>query len=314
MTASGDQAGAVPRAQPGDRLRAQPAPSRSSAADPEPTRVEADERVEGGESDLASYILFDPEFTHRIMELGSDDNFWQMGDTGPCGPCSEIHIFHGDKAPGDARRVGKFGPAYEDTRYTELWNLVFMQYEKLPDGTLVNLPKASVDTGAGLERLAAVMEGVGSNYRTSLLTPLVDLAKRLAGASPSDLGAGESPFRVIADHARATAQPCKLVDDGVLDPLGGELGVHEVAVLAGEVDGEGLVGVEVAAPLDAANRGIQLVGVGGGATTDLAGFVAATWLRGVRYVSVPTSLLAMICTFSGCGNGCTPRLRRSRVT
>ncbi len=154
----------------------------------------------------------------RIYRLPAKENFWAMGDTGPCGPCSEIHIFHGERAPGDAKRDGKLGPAYEDTRYTELWNLVFMQYEKRPDGTLVNLPKASVDTGAGLERLAAVMEGVGSNYRTSLLTPLVDLAKRLAGASPSDLGAGESPFRVIADHARATAF---LIADGVFPDKAG---------------------------------------------------------------------------------------------
>ena len=148
----------------------------------------------------------------RIYRLPAKENFWAMGDTGPCGPCSEIHIFHGDQAPGDAQREGKFGPAYEDTRYTELWNLVFMQYEKKADGSMVALPRPCVDTGAGLERLAAVLEGVGSNYRTSLLAPLVDLAKKLAGASPDDLGAGESPFRVIADHARATAF---LIADGV---------------------------------------------------------------------------------------------------
>ncbi len=154
----------------------------------------------------------------RIYRLPAKENFWAMGDTGPCGPCSEIHIFHGDRAPGDATREGKVGPAYEDTRYTELWNLVFMQYEKLADGSLRALPRPSIDTGAGLERLAAVMEGVGSNYRTSLLTPLVDLAKRLAGASADDLGAGESPFRVIADHARATAF---LIADGVFPDKAG---------------------------------------------------------------------------------------------
>jgi alanyl-tRNA synthetase len=154
----------------------------------------------------------------RIYRLPAKENFWAMGDTGPCGPCSEIHIFHGDVAPPDARKGGKVGPAYEDTRYTELWNLVFMQYEKLADGTLTPLPRASVDTGAGLERLAAVLEGVGSNYRTSLLAPLVDLAKRLAGASPEDLGPGESPFRVIADHARATAF---LIADGVFPEKAG---------------------------------------------------------------------------------------------
>lgn len=147
----------------------------------------------------------------RIYRFPAKENFWAMGPTGPCGPCSEIHIFHGDKAPPDAGVAGR-GPAYEDTRYTELWNLVFMQYEKFDDGRLVPLPKPSIDTGAGLERLASVLEGVGSNYRTSLLTPLIDLAKRLAGAPAHDLGAGEAPFRVIADHARATAF---LIADGV---------------------------------------------------------------------------------------------------
>jgi len=147
----------------------------------------------------------------RIYRFPAKENFWAMGPTGPCGPCSEIHIFHGDQAPPDAGVAGR-GPAYEDSRYTELWNLVFMQYEKFDDGRLVPLPKPSIDTGAGLERLASVLEGVGSNYRTSLLTPLVDLAKRLAGAPAHDLGAGEAPFRVIADHARATAF---LIADGV---------------------------------------------------------------------------------------------------
>lgn len=147
----------------------------------------------------------------RIYRFPAKENFWAMGDTGPCGPCSEIHIFHGEVAPGDAGVPGK-GPAHEDTRYTELWNLVFMQYEKRADRTMVPLPKPSIDTGAGLERLAAVLEGVGSNYRTSLLTPLVDLAKRIARAPAQDLGKGEAPFRVIADHARATAF---LIADGV---------------------------------------------------------------------------------------------------
>ena len=155
----------------------------------------------------------------RIYACPAKENFWQMGDTGPCGPCSEIHIFHGDRAPGDARREGQFGPAHEDTRYTELWNLVFMQYEKLADGSMIPLPKPSIDTGAGLERLAAVVEGATSNYGTSLLRPLVEVAKRLAGADPAvDLGAGECPFRVIADHARATAF---LITDGVFPDRAG---------------------------------------------------------------------------------------------
>ncbi len=149
----------------------------------------------------------------RIYAFHSKENFWQMGNTGPCGPCSEIHIFHGDKAPGDALRDGKFGPAYQENLYTELWNLVFMQYEKLADGSLKPLAAPSIDTGAGLERLAAVCAGVASNFETDLLAPLVGLAKQLAGADEStDLGERESPFRVIADHARATAF---LIADGV---------------------------------------------------------------------------------------------------
>ncbi|MGB1277161.1 MAG: alanine--tRNA ligase-related protein [Nannocystaceae bacterium] len=117
----------------------------------------------------------------RIYAFNAKENFWQMGDTGPCGPCSEIHIFHGDVAPGDALREGKFGPAYQDTLYTELWNLVFMQYEKLADGSLQPLAAPSIDTGAGLERLAAVCADVSGNYHTDLLSPLVVLAKQLAG-------------------------------------------------------------------------------------------------------------------------------------
>jgi len=146
----------------------------------------------------------------RIYRFDAKENFWQMGDTGPCGPCSEIHIFNGDQAPPDGGKPGK-GPAFEDTRYTELWNLVFMQYEKLPSGEMVALPAPSVDTGAGLERLAAVVEGCETNYETSLFTPIVDRVKALAGVSGPQ-GEREASFRVIADHARATAF---LIADGV---------------------------------------------------------------------------------------------------
>jgi alanyl-tRNA synthetase len=147
----------------------------------------------------------------RIYAFHAKENFWQMGDTGPCGPCTEIHIFLGEgDAPGTASEKGK-GPAYEDRAYMELWNLVFMQYEKHPGGSMTKLPAPSVDTGAGLERLAAVFEGVGSNYETSLLAPLVDRAKWLAGVSGPQ-GEREASFRVIADHARATAF---LIADGV---------------------------------------------------------------------------------------------------
>ena len=147
----------------------------------------------------------------RIYAFDAKENFWQMGEIGPCGPCTEIHIFRGEgQAPPTGGQPGK-GPAFEEDLYTELWNLVFMQYEKHADGSMTKLPAPSVDTGAGLERLAAVVEGVATNYETSLLAPLVARAKDLAGVS-GDQGEREASFRVIADHARATAF---LIADGV---------------------------------------------------------------------------------------------------
>jgi len=154
----------------------------------------------------------------RIFRCSAKDNFWQMGDTGPCGPCSEIHLYKGDVAPATAAEPGT-GPSYQDDDFVELWNLVFMQYEKLGDGTMRSLPKPSIDTGSGLERVAAAVMGYDSNYGTDLLAPMVDEAKRLAGVSGKATGSlGEAPFRVIADHARATAF---LVADGVFPDRGG---------------------------------------------------------------------------------------------
>ena len=151
----------------------------------------------------------------RIYRCSAKDNFWAMGDTGPCGPCSEIHLFKGEVAPATADQPGT-GPAYDDD-YVELWNLVFMQYEKLDDGSMKPLPKPSIDTGSGLERVAAAVMGVDSNYGTDLLAPMVETAKRLAGGRvPKD--AGEAPFRVIADHARAAAF---LIADGVFPDKAG---------------------------------------------------------------------------------------------
>ena len=116
----------------------------------------------------------------RIYRCSAKDNFWQMGDTGPCGPCSEIHIYKDAVAPATADVPGT-GPAHADGDYVELWNLVFMQYEKPGDGSMRPLPRPSIDTGSGLERVAAAVLGAGSNYETGLLAPLVDEAKRLAG-------------------------------------------------------------------------------------------------------------------------------------
>ncbi|MDE2136545.1 MAG: alanine--tRNA ligase [Gammaproteobacteria bacterium] len=141
----------------------------------------------------------------RFARLGEASNFWAMGDTGPCGPCSEIFYDHGPEVAG-----GPPGSAEEDgDRYVEIWNLVFMQYNRSADGTLAPLPKPSVDTGMGLERIAAVMQGVHSNYDIDLFKNLIRAAGKLAGTQVLT----SSSLRVIADHIRASAF---LVVDGVL--------------------------------------------------------------------------------------------------
>src|SRR3984885_209225 len=141
----------------------------------------------------------------RFSRLGEASNFWSMGDTGPCGPCSEIFYDHGPEVAG-----GPPGSPDEDgDRYVEIWNLVFMQYERGADGTLTPLPKPSVDTGAGLERLAAVMQGVHSNYDIDLFRELITAAAEATGATDR----ASPSLRVIADHIRACSF---LIVDGVL--------------------------------------------------------------------------------------------------
>ena len=147
----------------------------------------------------------------RIIRCGAKENFWQMGDTGPCGPSSEIHYCLGlDDI--DPRTFGE-EPAPDGRGWFELWNLVFMQFERHQDGKLVSLPAPSIDTGAGLERIAVVLQGVLSNYDTDLLRPVVDLAAEISGkryrSSQSD---DDISMRVIADHARTTAF---LISEGV---------------------------------------------------------------------------------------------------
>lgn len=146
----------------------------------------------------------------RIMRLGAKDNFWAMGDTGPCGPCSEIHIDQG-------REVGCGRPdcavGCDCDRFLELWNLVFMQFERSEDGTMTPLPKPSIDTGMGLERIAAVIQGVHSNYESDLFTPIIDTIAGVAGTSYGANDRADTAMRVIADHGRTTAF---LVADGVL--------------------------------------------------------------------------------------------------
>ena len=147
-------------------------------------------------------IKTDPK---RFSRCGMKDNFWSMGDTGPCGPCSEIFYDHGSDIKG-----GPPGSKEADgDRYVEIWNLVFMQYNRSADGTLTPLPHPSVDTGMGLERLAAVMQGVHSNYEIDLFRNLMQAAAALAGVTDLD----NSSLRVIADHIRACSF---LVLDGVI--------------------------------------------------------------------------------------------------
>ena len=143
----------------------------------------------------------------RIIRIPTSDNFWQMGDTGPCGPCSEIFFDHGDKIPG-----GPPGsPDQDGDRFIEIWNLVFMQFEQLAPGVRNPLPKPSIDTGMGLERIAAVLQGKHDNYDIDLFAALIGNIAELTGVDPQ--GPQRASHRVIADHLRASSF---LIADGVL--------------------------------------------------------------------------------------------------
>jgi len=170
---------------------------------------------------------------HRIYGLGDKDNFWQMGDTGPCGPCTEIYV---DLERADRRTGGpadrqadaltapttrpaaevipqaEFESLAEEGRFLEIWNLVFMQYDRATDGTLTPLPKPSVDTGAGLERIAAVMQGEDDNFHTDAFLPIIDRVGELVGRSYDRSTDERASYRVLADHARAVTF---LLADGV---------------------------------------------------------------------------------------------------
>ncbi len=157
---------------------------------------------------------------NRIYGLGDADNFWQMADTGPCGFCSEVYVdlrdpktgtWNGEHASDHIHSLDQFVELSEAGRFLEIWNLVFMQFDRQASGELIPLPAPSVDTGAGLERIAAVLQGVGSNFHTDLFTPLIERAVAVVG-KPYDKGPAGAPFRVLADHARAVAF---LLADGV---------------------------------------------------------------------------------------------------
>src|SRR5471030_1135225 len=143
----------------------------------------------------------------RIIRIPTADNFWQMGDTGPCGQCSEIFYDHGDHIPG-----GPPGSPDEDgDRFIEIWNLVFMQYEEGPPGTRSALPRPSIDTGMGLERFAAILQGQHDNYDTDTLRALILASAEATGRDPD--GPFKTSHRVVADHLRSTSF---LMADGVL--------------------------------------------------------------------------------------------------
>ena len=148
----------------------------------------------------------------RIFRLDEKDNFWQMGDTGPCGPCSEIHYDLGPAAAEPGREHEQF-PLDGGGRYVEIWNLVFMQFNRDSSGAMTPLPHPSIDTGMGLERLAAIVQGKLSNYDIDLIRPIIDRAGELCGTAYGVSDRTDTALRINADHARATAF---LIHDGVL--------------------------------------------------------------------------------------------------
>ncbi|HEX4823172.1 MAG TPA: alanine--tRNA ligase [Candidatus Polarisedimenticolaceae bacterium] len=168
------------------------------------------EQVPGDDEALAIWrdvVGVDPS---RILRLGEKDNFWRMGDTGPCGPCSEIHYDLGADLTSVA---GVSNPDTDTRRYIEIWNLVFMQFEQHADGRLEPLPAPSIDTGMGLERITSVLQGKRSNYDTDLFQPILHAAARASGRTYGEDDAADVSMRVIADHIRAH---CFLVADGVV--------------------------------------------------------------------------------------------------
>jgi alanyl-tRNA synthetase len=144
----------------------------------------------------------------KIYRLDEKENFWQMGDTGPCGPCSEIHVDFGP-VPG----VENDDLSSDSGRFLEIWNLVFMQFVRDASGTMTPLPKPCIDTGAGLERLAAVIQGVGSNYETDLFRPIIARAAEIAQVVRGEDPEKDVSLNVVADHCRALSF---LIGDGIL--------------------------------------------------------------------------------------------------
>ncbi len=182
--------------------------------------------VFGGDADFAAddeaarlwseVAGFSPE---QVVRLGRKDNFWQMGDVGPAGPCSEIHY----DMTGRCRRDNPHcDPRCDCGRWTEIWNLVFMQFELRPDGSVVPLPRPSVDTGMGFERVTTVLQGVASNYETDLFVPIMVRLQEMLGHGAQDRARLLAPYRAVADHSRAAVN---MIADGVLP---GNLGRNSI--------------------------------------------------------------------------------------
>ncbi|MFZ5905056.1 MAG: alanine--tRNA ligase [Chloroflexota bacterium] len=153
---------------------------------------------------------FDPS---HVLFFGRKDNFWQMAETGPCGPCSEIHLDRGEEFDNLRGQPHKCGVNGECTRFLELWNNVFIQYNLFDDGRLEPLPAKHVDTGMGFERIVSVLQGVDSNYKTDLFTGSLEVLRGLTGHSEKEILADFTPYRVICDHVRSAAF---LIADGVV--------------------------------------------------------------------------------------------------
>jgi len=188
----------------------------------------------------------------RIARL-EEDNFWAMGDTGPCGPCSEIFYDFGAAASEKGHLACQF--PCDCGRYVEIWNLVFMQYNRDASGSMTPLPKPSIDTGAGLERLAAALQGKISNFDTDLLRPLVDFAGELCGKPYGESGETDVSLRILADHSRAAAF---LVSDGVLPSNEGRGYVLRKIIRRAVRHGR-MVGLEKPFLLEMANQAAELV-------------------------------------------------------
>ncbi|MBI4615266.1 MAG: alanine--tRNA ligase [Planctomycetes bacterium] len=211
----------------------------------------------------------------RVLRFGEKDNFWEMAETGPCGPCSEIHI---DLGEGKCPRAGKSGHVCGVNtgcpRYIELWNLVFIQYNRAADRKLSDLPARHVDTGMGLERVTSVIQGVGSNYSTDLFTPILAALEGISGKRYSEKDAVAVAFRAIADHVRTLAVA---IADGALPGPGGrgyvlrrilrravrfgrELGMHEpflVRLVPAVVEVLGAAFPEISARMEVVSRTLQ---------------------------------------------------------